>query len=877
MKFHANAIMAIIKKDLHGLLPLVLLANIVFLVQPLIASLDILSIAGDVEFWAVAQANFYWLGYFLGVLLMISVVQQDPADSLNHDWLTRPIARLDWFLAKLMFLLLTVCVPVVVARFVVNLSEGYGMPLSLSYALAFEKMPAIMPVPLLFAAALWAPTLRKTIFLMVLVFLVFLLPAWSVTRPLLALAGIDLGAEFDGMMWLQSLPIIAAGVAGTLLVYWLLYCRRMRNPARLAFCAMVAAVFFTVYPPSWLYNWDRAIAIHQVIYNPADLGADDALSQGVVLEPVQACFPATFMNDGSTTRQDESLVMQAAWRNHYVEAAGVDALTFATTIKSRQILVEWISPSITERDLGVDWRIDRIRARAWLSGDALSNEIELERSSTATNRFAPISSVDTDYWLVPESALSALAENSATQLTLEYDLALLSPSSHELATDGKRRDLPGLGSCKAELNGNINAIQVECIKRGKRPALVSAELIGVENSRVDSHMQSSFVPDWAESFGRQRYQFTLNTPHLVDSSVILLTGYQIERILSRQLISPGLLGDSDDICPLPGDESALSLANSSWSDTSPHEVISIAVERGVRVEVLDWRTGNKPDAPTLFLLPGLGATAHSYDVIAQKLSDTYNVVAMTRRGTGASDKPSQGYDIARLSQDVLQVLDTLQIESAVLIGHSIAGEELSYLGANHPEHFRGLVYLDAAYDRVSRDPTFDHRRYQTLSAHLPSEPPMRPSEAASYAALIEYAKRSRGNGNVPPEGEILASYDLNTGMIRHNLLYLDAIMMGLQAPDYSRIAVPALGIYAVPGSPDALMKAWYDRDDPVIRETVAELYETGRQRLAGQMTRFDTEIPDSEVIGIIDADHWIFLSHEQQVLDAIRGFVGRIE
>lgn len=871
MSQHLQTIVAMVKKDVQGLLPLILLANVVFFIQPLIANLDVLAIAGDVEFWAVAQANFYWLGYGLGVLLMISVLQQDPADSLTHDWLTRPIARTDWLLAKLLFMLLTIALPVVLARFIINLSQDYSIVSSLSYALAINKLPAVLPVPLLIAAALLAPNLRKTIFLLVLVFLVFLLPAWSVTRPLLSMLGVELGAEFDGMMWLQALPMVLAGLSGTLCCYWLLYCRRKHKAAHRVFWASIVVVFFTVYPPSWLYNWDRAITIHQWLYN-SDTDNKD-LTDGVLLEPVQACYPAATVDRAFVSQQQDALLMQAAWPEQMLASAGSQAVTFATAIGVRNVPTEWVTPSTLMREIKVDWRIDRIRAQARLSADSLDSDIELSRSPTAVNRFAAIDSTDTDYWLIPGSAMDTLAGDASARLTLTYDLALLSPTTYELPSDGQRREFPELGSCKADLDNNNQVIDVECTKRGKRPALVSAELVGLTDSRVDSASKAGFIVRPIAALGLQHYELTLQTANLVDSSSILISAYQVKNIITKQLVSPGLFGDTTDICPLPGDEPMSVLAEASWRDDSPHQISSVAVERDVRVEVLDWRSGEHSDAPTLFLLPGLGATAHSYDDIARDLSQRYNVVGMTRRGTGDSSRPGRGYDIARLSQDVLQVMDTLELESVILVGHSIAGEELTYLGANHPGRFSGLIYLDAAYDRVTADATYDPKRFRALNSRLPAQPPVRPSESTSYQALQQYAQRTRGDSRMPPEGEILASYDLSTGTIKHDSLYLDAILMGLQAPDYQHINVPALAIYAVPGSPDALMEAWYDNNDPLIQQTVTELFHMEQQRKAAQMARFNREVPASEVLAIQNADHWIFVSHAQEVLAAIDGFI----
>lgn len=46
--------------------------------------------------------------------------------------------------------------------------------------------------------------------------------------------------------------------------------------------------------------------------------------------------------------------------------------------------------------------------------------------------------------------------------------------------------------------------------------------------------------------------------------------------------------------------------------------------------------------PVVFLA-GLGFTAHVFDDFAPRLTDRHHVVAITRRGFGASSKPDGGY------------------------------------------------------------------------------------------------------------------------------------------------------------------------------------------------------------------------------------------
>ena len=99
----------------------------------------------------------------------------------------------------------------------------------------------------------------------------------------------------------------------------------------------------------------------------------------------------------------------------------------------------------------------------------------------------------------------------------------------------------------------------------------------------------------------------------------------------------------------------------------------------------------------LVLLAGLGNTAHIFDSFAPKLASAYHVYGITRRGYGASSAPDSGYDADRLGADVISVLDSLKLIKPVLIGHSVAGEELSDAASVQPDRIAGLVYIDAGY------------------------------------------------------------------------------------------------------------------------------------------------------------------------------------
>jgi pimeloyl-ACP methyl ester carboxylesterase len=132
---------------------------------------------------------------------------------------------------------------------------------------------------------------------------------------------------------------------------------------------------------------------------------------------------------------------------------------------------------------------------------------------------------------------------------------------------------------------------------------------------------------------------------------------------------------------------ALAVAAEPWQDPSPHRVRFVDAEDGVRLETLDWGGTGR----TIVLLAGSCLSGHVFDEIAPKLAAFSHVYAVTRRGFGASSQPASGYDDQRLAGDVLRALDALGIRSAVLVGHSMAGSELTTLATQHPDRVSGLV------------------------------------------------------------------------------------------------------------------------------------------------------------------------------------------
>ncbi|MFZ0492976.1 MAG: alpha/beta hydrolase [Acidimicrobiia bacterium] len=102
------------------------------------------------------------------------------------------------------------------------------------------------------------------------------------------------------------------------------------------------------------------------------------------------------------------------------------------------------------------------------------------------------------------------------------------------------------------------------------------------------------------------------------------------------------------------------------------------------------------DGPTLLLFPGLNANAVFFQgLVREGLSPALRALAVDLRGRGLSDAPDAGYTMADHAADILGMLDGLEIERAVIAGHSFGGLLTYFLAANHPDRVDKAVVMDA--------------------------------------------------------------------------------------------------------------------------------------------------------------------------------------
>jgi non-heme chloroperoxidase len=93
---------------------------------------------------------------------------------------------------------------------------------------------------------------------------------------------------------------------------------------------------------------------------------------------------------------------------------------------------------------------------------------------------------------------------------------------------------------------------------------------------------------------------------------------------------------------------------------------------GTRLYWTEWGTGR----PILFSCSA-GMPTEMWDYQMSALADQgYRCIAFDRRGHGRSDQPTTGYDFDTFADDMAAVINTLDLQGATLIAHSMGGGEV---------------------------------------------------------------------------------------------------------------------------------------------------------------------------------------------------------
>ena len=197
--------------------------------------------------------------------------------------------------------------------------------------------------------------------------------------------------------------------------------------------------------------------------------------------------------------------------------------------------------------------------------------------------------------------------------------------------------------------------------------------------------------------------------------------------------------------------------------SAPTFVKHVDLADGTRLTYVEQ--GDANGVPVI-LLHGYTDSWRSYERVLAHLPQSLRAFAVTQRGHGDSGKPDGEYESRVFARDVAGFMDTLGIERAVIVGHSMGATVAQRFAVDYPQRVRALV-LEGAF--VPRPANIEVRKFveevSTLSD--PIDPafvrdfPEEHARAAGPAGVFRNRRRRvvEGAGTCMASGAATVSHD----------------------------------------------------------------------------------------------------------------------
>ncbi len=103
------------------------------------------------------------------------------------------------------------------------------------------------------------------------------------------------------------------------------------------------------------------------------------------------------------------------------------------------------------------------------------------------------------------------------------------------------------------------------------------------------------------------------------------------------------------------------------------------------------------EGPPMVMVHGItGNLAVWHLQMAPLLAEHFRVITYDLRAHGYSDAPPTGYTPDQMADDLLGLLDALELERPVIVGHSYGADIGLYFALNHPDRVQEVIAIESA-------------------------------------------------------------------------------------------------------------------------------------------------------------------------------------
>ncbi len=265
----------------------------------------------------------------------------------------------------------------------------------------------------------------------------------------------------------------------------------------------------------------------------------------------------------------------------------------------------------------------------------------------------------------------------------------------------------------------------------------------------------------------------------------------------------------------------------------------MTISAGMSVVDLHFREYGRrvKDRPSLILLHGLFGSSANWHSIARGLQDRLHLIVPDLRNHGRSPHvDAMGYP--DLAADVLGMMDSLHLDQAMLVGHSMGAKVAMWLALDQPQRVNRLMAVDMA-------PVCYEHRFDDILFALQAIAPDRLATRSEAEALLAERLESR----------MLAQYLLlNLGL--HNGRYFWRMNLRVLTREIEAVTdFPAVGDRRFPGKTWFVYGAKSDYVTSAYNGVITELFPHARLRM------------------LTGAGHWVYAEKPEEFLALAGSFI----
>ena len=145
----------------------------------------------------------------------------------------------------------------------------------------------------------------------------------------------------------------------------------------------------------------------------------------------------------------------------------------------------------------------------------------------------------------------------------------------------------------------------------------------------------------------------------------------------------------------------------------------VQIANGLTLDYLEC--GNRQGPPVLFV-HGYLDSWRVWEASLPFLPHDCRLVFVTQRGFGDSDKPDEGYRQVDFVEDINLFMAAIELDHAVVVGHSMGGLIAHYLVLSYPERVDGLILVGTSASASGLDDDWNAGDDDILSLTDPVDP-----------------------------------------------------------------------------------------------------------------------------------------------------------